>query len=91
MGRDDITAPLGGIIVLAQSRQNTIEKLEPGKAASRLFGRIYSSFRTEKEVLLAAGILDRILQHTSVWLLRNKGDKDSAILTHKVLEEGERP
>ena len=86
-GRDDITAPLGGIIVLRQAPENRIERLEPADAAKELFCRIYSTFNTEQEVLDAARILEKILSKTPVWLLRNRGDEASTRMTWETLQK----
>ena len=89
MGRDDLTAPLGGIIVLRQDRSNRMERMKCSDACRNLFSRIYSTFNTEGDVLRAAEIMDRILRSTPVWLLRNLGDRDSAMLTYRtLLDEG---
>ena len=85
LGRDDITAPLGGIILLRQDRENRIARATPGQAARSLFGRNYSSFADEEDVLNAARILEGILRVTPVWILRNLGDEDSARLTYRTL------
>ncbi len=87
LGRDDITAPLGGIILLRQDTQNHIEKIKPTEAARNLFGRIYSTFSTVEDVLLAADLMEQILSVTPVWMLSNRGDEDSAELTYKTLLE----
>ena len=87
-GRDDIIAPLGGIILLRQASENMIRLLAPEEAARELFCRIYSTFSTEKDVRSAARILETILVKTPVWLLRNKGDKASALMTWKELQNG---
>lgn len=88
-GRDDLSAPLGGIILLRQFSENRICRIMPPEAARMLFGRVYSTFNTEEEILNAGRLMDRILRNTPVWLLRNKGDEESAILTHEALLAGE--
>ena len=90
-GRDDITAPLKGIILLKQEKENSIEPMEPADAASALFGRIYSTFNTEKEVLTAGMLIEKILKKTPVWLLKNRGDEMSATMTHDFLSKEIRP
>lgn len=90
LGRDDITAPLGGIILLAQDKDNTIAKVSKSEAVKRLFGRIYSTFNTEKEVQQAIDLLNMVLESTNVWLLRNKGDMESAQLTRQILLKEEK-
>ncbi len=84
-GRDDLSALLGGIILLRQAKKNTICRIAPSEAARKLFGRIYSTFNTEKEVLSAGRLLDKMLGETPVWLLDNLGDEASALLTHETL------
>ena len=84
-GRDDIIAPLGGIIFLRQAPENTICTLSPAKAARSLFGRSYSTFRSEKEIRNNALIIEKIVNAVPVWLLCNRGDEDSAKLTHETL------
>ena len=91
-GRDDVTAPLGGIIILQQAPENQISRIDPGEAAKKLFCRIYSTFNTKKEVLATARILEAILSRTPVWLLQNRGDEDSARMTWEALrKEGGQP
>lgn len=86
-GRDDITAPLTGIIMLRKAPENAISRVRPAEAARDLFGRIYSTFSTPEDVLHAAGILEAVLRSVPVWLLRNRGDADSVMLTHKTIQE----
>lgn len=88
-GRDDITAPLAGIILLRQAPENTIGRMKPAEAARDLFGRIYSNFTTREDVLNAAGIMEMLAGTVPVWLLRNKGDEDSAGLAYRTLREKE--
>ena len=84
-GRDDIKAPLSGLIVLTQDKVNTIEKMDLGEAAKVIFGRIYSTFCTEEEVLNAAQLLEQLLSYVPVWRLNNKGDLESAKITYQTL------
>ena len=84
-GRDDITAPLKGIIILRQAVSNQIQRVTPADAVKYLFGRIYSTFTKEEHILNAAGILESILNTVPVWILYNMGNEASAKLTHRVL------
>lgn len=84
-GRDDIIAPLGGIILLRQDIENRITVLEPAEAVKNLFGRSYSTFRTEQEVRNAARLTERIVTSVPVWMLCNKGDAQSAAMMRDVL------
>lgn len=85
MGRDDLSAPLGGIILLKQDKSNTIEKLLKGEAARNLFCRFYSTYTTETEVITAGNMLEQILNTVPVYILKNKGDCKSAFITHDYL------
>ena len=86
-GRDDIVGPLGGIILLRQAMKNDIALMKPSEAAKNLFGRICSTFNMTEDVLNAAEIVEKIVTVVPVWLLYNKGDEDSALLTHTILEK----
>ena len=86
IGRDDIIAPLGGIILLKKAHHNTIERMSPDTAAKNLFCRFYSTFSSEKEILIAAQFLEHMVETVPVWQLANKGDTESTILTHEILE-----
>ena len=86
-GRDDLCAPLGGIIFLRQAKENTIRRMAPAESARKLFGRIYSTFNTEEEVLSAGRLLEAVLNAVPVWILDNKGDEASALLTRRTLSE----
>ena len=88
-GRDDLTAPLGGIIFLRQAKENRIRRMAPAEAARKLFGRVYSTFNTEEEVRNAGRLLERILTaNVQVWYLENRGDDASARLTYDALLRG---
>ena len=84
-GRDDITAPLGGILFLRQASENVIRSMNPSEAARILFGRSYSTFYTENEIMNNARVIEGIVAAAPVWLLCNKGDEDSACLTRETL------
>jgi len=67
-------------------KNNTIEQLQKGEAAGYLFGRLYSTFTTEEDVTAAGHLLEKILNQVPVYLLKNKGDQESAIITHDFLK-----
>ena len=85
IGDDLLAAPLGGIIILQQDQNNMIERLSERDAAGRLFCRFYTTFTSEEEVKTAGRMLEQILNNVPVYLLRNKGDSDSAFMTHEYL------
>jgi hypothetical protein len=87
MGSRTLTAELKGIILLAQSKENTIRKLTPLESADQLFQRVLFTVETEESVYLASDILTEILSSVPVWKLNNTGDHDSSILTCETLKE----
>ncbi len=84
-GRDDISAPLGGIIYLVQAKENRIRRMKVSEAVQPLLKRILSTFETEEIAINAGKFEDLMLKSTPVWLLENTGDASSAELTHKTL------
>ena len=80
------TAPLGGIVFLAQDKQNTIKRLSPKEAGVRLFLQFIIPCDNAEQVRFAAQYTERILERTPVWLLRNRGDGASAELCRRTLE-----
>ena len=85
-GRDDLAAPLRGIVLLGQAKENRLRKMTPGDAVKKLFGRIYSTFNTEEEVRKAGRLLEQMLTlGVPIWYLENVGDEASARLTHGAL------
>ena len=84
-GRDDIIAPLGGIITLRQDHENRVTVLKPAEAAKNLFGRNYSTFRMEQEVRNAGKLMEQIVYSVPVWRLSNKGDEESARMMREEL------
>ena len=84
MGQE-ISAPLGGIIMLEQAKENTIERL--GKEAILPIFRQFLYNANRETVQKVCGIEDKILRSVPVFKLRNLGDKASAKLCRDTLEE----
>lgn len=84
-GRDDIVAPLRGIILLRQAPFNRIHRIKPEAACKSLFCRMYSTYNTEKEIHDAAEIVEKILEKAPVFMLENKGDEESVWMTRHAL------
>ena len=76
-----MNAPLGGIILLEQGKENCIERMEPKDAVRPLFIEFISFPENEAQIRSQAEILDQILDHVPVWKLVNLGDPVSAELT----------
>lgn len=86
MGKQ-ISAPLGGIILLRQSRDNRIRKIDAAEAAGPLFLQFLFRRETPDDVHAVCRLEERLLRQTPVWLLENRGDAASAALCHETLME----
>lgn len=89
-GDDSLTAPLGGIILLKQGKDNSICRMESHRAAPLLLTQFFSMFETKETISAICRFEESLLSNVPVWLLINKGDQASAILTRDKLlaEEG---
>lgn len=85
------SAPLGGIVYLHQSQENSITRLSPQQAAAPLFRQFLFSADNAELVRQVCAIEEQMLRAAPVWMLANRGDLDSARLCHDTLlqfEEG---
>ena len=80
-----LTAKLGGIIVLEQSDSNEIKRLTVHNSAGKVFSQFLFDCNTEQEAKNACRIAEKMLK-TPVWLLKNRGDIESAKLCRKILK-----
>ena len=79
------SAPLGGIILLKQAGENTIERLEPSRSVIPLLKQLVCVPDTESEIHAYAALADRLISNYPVWLLSNCGNEDAALLTKRTL------
>lgn len=82
-----ITAPLGGIILLRQSQENRIRKISAKESAGILFPQFLFSRNTVEDVYKVGRLEESLLSQIPVWLLENRGDTESAVLCHDTLME----
>lgn len=80
-----LKAPLGGIIYLQQGQENTIERMESKDAAVPIYRQFLFLPETEEAVRQVCRMEDKLLRNIPVWRLVNKGDAESAELTHDTL------
>ena len=80
-----LSAKLGGIIVLEQSDSNEITRLTVHESAGKVFSQFLFDCNTEQEAKTACRIAEKMLK-TPVWLLKNRGDIESAKLCRKTLQ-----
>ena len=84
-GNDALSAPLGGMILLKQGRENVISRSVPVEMAARLLSFFFSSFEEEETIRALCRMETAILHSVPVWKLVNLGDAASARLTHDTL------
>ena len=80
-----LKAPLGGIIYLQQGKENTIERMDSLDAAEPIYRQFLFLPETEEAVHRVCRMEDKLLRNIPVWKLVNKGDAQSAELTHHTL------
>lgn len=81
------SAPLGGIIMLAQREENRITQITPKQAAGMLYRQFLYWPEDEAAVDRVCAMAEQILRETPVWFLANRGDDASAQLTHDTITE----
>ncbi len=86
-GIRDLCAPLGGIILLEQGKENQIIRVTSKEAALSLFVEFVSYPENSNQISHQGIILDKLLGTTPVWKLINLGDEDSANLTISTIED----
>lgn len=80
-----LNAPLGGIIYLEQGKENKIECMAPQDAVIPLYKQFLFLPEKEEYIHAVCRMEDTLLRNIPVWKLINKGDLESAQLTHDVL------
>lgn len=73
-------APLGGVILLEQGRENRISPLAPREAIPPLFTQFCFIPETEEQINGLCGLLDAVLSGYPVWKFVNLGDAASTDL-----------
>ncbi len=86
-GDDNTTAPLGGVILLRQGKEDRLAKADPFRSAARLLSCFFSRFETEEAVRGICGIEDKILRTVPVWELVNTGGYASTELIRGAIEK----
>lgn len=89
-GDDTLTAPLGGVILLKQGRENHMKRLLPIDCAAQLLSLMFSAYEKEEDLRALCRIEERILQTVPVWRLVNLGDRASSELLHRTIREWEK-
>ncbi len=78
-------APLGGVVLLEQGKENLISPMQPREAIPPLFDQFCVYPETEAQIRSLCGILDLMLRNYPVWKFVNLGDAASTELLRKTL------
>lgn len=84
-GDDTLTAELGGVIYLKQGPENRIRRMDPRTAAPFILTQFFSMFEDAAGLAKLCRFEEALLTSVPVWMLENKGDKESAVLTRNAL------
>lgn len=84
---NNISAPLGYVIFLNQAPENSISAVEPKEVALTAFKQFVFLLESPEEAKLIALFAERLLTFNPIFLLKNRGDTESARLTHAFLEK----
>ena len=79
-------APLGGVLFLEQEEENSILRLEPGDVVFRYFRQFFRNAETAEQIRTLAMLIDRCVSTYPAWLLKNRGDLESARLSAHTLQ-----
>ncbi len=86
-GDDGLTAPLGGVILLRQGREDRLAKADRFRSAARLLSCFFSRYETEDSIRGICGIEEKILRTVPVWELVNTGGSASTGLIRGAIEK----
>ena len=75
--RSHLSAPLGGIILLSQSKENRISPVKPEDAIIPVFSQFIVTPQNEFQTNSLTGIIDAMLRNYPVWCLANDGSSAS--------------
>lgn len=74
------SAPLGGIVLLEQKKENTISLMENIDAALPVLKQFITLYESRDEAKLIASFAEKLIEAGGVYLLRNNGDSESSAL-----------
>lgn len=80
-----LKASLGGIIYLEQGKKNKIERMKQEDAVIPLYKQFLFLPEKEEYIHAVCSMEEGLLKSVPVWKLVNKGDLESAQLTHDTL------
>lgn len=84
--RSNASAPLGAIILLEQTSDNTIRRLESIDCILPIYSQICLDRMEKSQIEGAFALEDQLLRKIPIWKLSSRGDLDSARLCHDTME-----
>ena len=81
------SAPLGGIVLLEQGKENRIVPLDARQAIPALFGQFISEYETEEQIRTVCALMDAMLSRYPAWKYINLGDDTSTELLRAAIAE----
>ncbi len=83
--RNNISAELGGIVILKQADYNTIEHTEIKSSIMSLFRQFMIIPRKEEYIHFVAGMLQRMIEEIPIWTFMNDGSEESTRVLRNAL------
>lgn len=80
-------APLGGLVLLEQGREDRIQPLQSAEAVIPLFMQFMAVPETENEIRALAKLMEQLLTAAPCWKLINRGGDASTELLRKTLAD----
>lgn len=74
------SAPLGGLVLLSQGKENRIVPLDARQAIPALFEQFVSTYETEEQIRTVCALMDAMLSRYPAWKYTNLGDDASTEL-----------
>ena len=81
------SAPLGGLVLLEQGKEDRIVPLSAQEGLVPLLRQFMVYTETEEEILRIAGLLERMLLTAPHWKMVNRGGDESTRLLRETLEQ----
>lgn len=75
--------PLAAVIILEQSKENRIRRLDYGEAAAYLMPRCFLPYYDKDIMNLSIDIIERLIRKTPVYLLQCRPDKEAVELVYQ--------
>lgn len=79
------SAPLSAIVILEQSKTNSIRKIKPEKCATLLIPRCYMPYYDSRMMNTAMNTLEEIIKAVPIYILKCRPDKEAADLVYQAV------